>query len=82
MSLNDEEVSEAWELLRARNRMNQMETKGTFSVGDRVEFNGKHGERIAGLIIKIMRKNIKVQAIEGSSSVWTVSPTFLRKVVE
>ena len=49
--------------------------KSQFKVGDKVKINHNNGDETLGIIIKIMPKNIKVEANEYEH--WTVSPNVL-----
>jgi len=52
----------------------------SFIEGQKVWFEStKYGRRIEGIITKVCQKNIKVKATDGMN--WTVSATFLNKVV-
>lgn len=53
-----------------------------FKVGDKVRFGRVNGEQTLGVIVKILRKNVKVRQLEargtyGAGTVWTVSPTLV-----
>ena len=50
------------------------EIRKAFRVGDRVTFLDRSGERLFGIIAKVMRKNIKVD-VYGKN--WKVSPAIL-----
>ena len=50
------------------------EIRKSFKVGDRVTFLDRSGERLFGIIAKVMRKNIKVD-VYGKN--WKVSPGVL-----
>jgi len=54
----------------------QKEIGGTFAVGQNVEFTGKRGETVRGMIQKINRKTIIVKT---DFVTWKVSPSLLRK---
>ena len=49
--------------------------KSQFKVGDKVKINHNNGDETLGIIIKIMPKNIKVEANEYEH--WTESPNVL-----
>ena len=73
-------IEEANRIIRAVNhaieRM-QEDTKSEFTVGMRVSFCSIHtGQRIEGIVTKIMRKNIQVTA----GGHWRVSPNLLTQV--
>ena len=47
---------------------------GNFSTGDSVFFINKSGEKISGVVEKVMQKNIKVSTSQG---IWRVPATML-----
>ena len=48
---------------------------GNFSTGDSVFFINRSGEKISGVVEKVMQKNIKVSTSQG---IWRVSATMLK----
>jgi dsDNA-specific endonuclease/ATPase MutS2 len=58
-------------------RESRNEVKSKFTVGDRVSFVTKRGQRVEGSVGKINKVNIKVNS---NGAIWTVSPHFLKKV--
>jgi len=73
---DSKEISELWEVLRARHKELQARIASQFSIGDRVEFNrSKTGSLVVGEVTKVNVKTIKVKTGEGN---WSVSPTLLR----
>ncbi len=79
-----EDVKLVYGMLRERqmqlSRAVAVHAQEAFRSGDRVEFNAKKrgGAVVRGVVTGILPKNIKVRADGGT--VWTVFPTFLRKV--
>jgi len=51
--------------------------KNSFTVGQNVFFNDKRGQKIAGVVTKVMIKNIQVSTDAG---LWRVAPTLLKAV--
>jgi len=49
--------------------------KNSFSVGQNVFFNDKRGQRIEGVVTKVMIKNVQVSTDAG---LWRVAPTLLK----
>lgn len=49
--------------------------KNSFSVGQNVFFNDKRGQKIEGVVTKVMIKNIQVSTDAG---MWRVAPTLLQ----
>jgi hypothetical protein len=48
---------------------------GNFSTGDSVFFVNRSGEKISGVVEKVMQKNIKVSTPQG---IWRVPATMLK----
>ena len=80
LSLDSDEVSEAYEILKDRSRMLALRAKANFRSGDRVFFDSKKHGRVRGTVIKTMRKNVRMRAENGVT--WTVGPTLLRMDAE
>jgi len=51
--------------------------KNSFTVGQNVFFNDKRGQKIEGVVTKVMIKNIQVSTDAG---LWRVAPTLLKAV--
>lgn len=51
--------------------------KNSFSVGQNVFFNDKRGQKIEGVVTKVMIKNVQVSTDAG---LWRVAPTLLKAV--
>lgn len=49
--------------------------KNSFTVGQNVFFNDKRGQKIEGVVTKVMIKNIQVSTDAG---LWRVAPTLLK----
>lgn len=49
--------------------------KNSFSVGQNVFFNDKRGQKIEGVVTKVMIKNVQVSTDAG---LWRVAPTLLK----
>lgn len=49
--------------------------KNSFSVGQNVFFNDKRGQKIEGVVTKVMIKNVQVSTDAG---LWRVAPTLLQ----
>ena len=70
--------------INSRRSALQKEIGSTFAVGQNVEFTGKRGETVRGMILKINRKTIIVKTHfvkkgKDHSNTWRVSPSLLRK---
>ena len=63
--------------LRMMEQLRAHEAMLTFSVGERVEFSGKMGETVSGIISKYNRKTVSVISDEGVT--WRVSPQLLQR---
>ncbi len=67
-----------------------MYTISDFSVGDKVLFGRRHGEKTLGKVIKVNRKNLKVEQLEergcyrnySVGTKWTVPPSLCTPVAE
>jgi pseudouridine-5'-phosphate glycosidase len=75
MKMNREELNEVTRMIKARRA--QLATIATtqFKVGDKVVFATEHNKKIEGLIEKINRKNIIVNAQQNGR--WNVAATLL-----
>ena len=51
--------------------------KNSFTVGQNVFFNDKRGQKIEGVVTKVMIKNVQVSTDAG---LWRVAPTLLKAV--
>ncbi len=51
----------------------------SFVPGDKVEFNGRHGQVLQGVVEKLNRKRVSV-TVDGFHRGWLVPATMLRKV--
>ena len=81
MTLDFDEVVEAMDILNVR--QNALIRK--FKSGDKVYFERKNGARIEGTFDRMMKKNAKVKQTNTADgrkpgAVWTVHPSFLRKL--
>ena len=80
MSLNMEDVREAFTILRARQDVLAKELKKSFKVGDLVWFNSKRG-RGEGKVVRILPKNVAVNSTNGLGN-WRVYPGNLNRMEE
>ena len=80
MSLNMEDVREAFTILRARQDVLAKELKKSFKVGDLVWFNSKRG-RVEGKVVRILPKNVAVNSPNGLGN-WRVYPGNLNRMEE
>ena len=80
MSLNMEDVREAFTILRARQDVLAKELKKSFKVGDLVWFNSKRG-RVEGKVVRILPKNVAVNSTNGLGN-WRVYPGNLNRMEE
>ena len=80
MSLNMEDVREAFTILRARQDVLAKELKKSFKVGDLVWFDSKHG-RVEGKVVRILPKNVAVNSTNGLGN-WRVYPGNLNRMEE
>ena len=78
MSLNMEDVREAFTILRARQDVLAKELKKSFKVGDLVWFNSKRG-RVEGKVVRILPKNVAVNSTNGLGN-WRVYPGNLNRM--
>ena len=80
MSLNMEDVREAFAILRARQDLLAKEMKKSFKVGDLVWFDSKRG-RVEGKVVRILPKNVAVNSTNGLGN-WRVYPGNLNRMEE
>ena len=80
MSLNMEDVREAFTILRARQDVLAKELKKSFKVGALVWFNSKRG-RVEGKVVRILPKNVAVNSTNGLGN-WRVYPGNLNRMEE
>ena len=80
MSLNMEDVREAFTILRARQDVLAKELKKSFKVGDLVWFDSKRG-RVEGKVVRILPKNVAVNSTNGLGN-WRVYPGNLNRMEE
>ena len=84
----DEMVHEANKIFRTRHKHFEARVSRSFSIGDQVEFNGKHGQVLRGELIGKSGRSASVRVPTtmvagkpfGYPQKWTVSWSFLRKV--
>jgi co-chaperonin GroES (HSP10) len=75
MKMNREELNEVIRMVKARREHLATAATTKFKVGDKVVFAARHNQKIEGLIEKINRKNIVVNAQQNGR--WTVAATLL-----
>jgi len=80
MSLNMEDVREAFAILRARQDLLAKEMKKSFKVGDLVWFDSKRG-RVEGKVVRLLKKNVAVNSTNGLGN-WRVYPGNLNRMEE
>lgn len=80
MSLNMEDVKEAFAVLRARHDMLAKEIKKSFKVGDLVWFESNRG-RVEGKVVRLLKKNVAVNSTNGLGN-WRVFPGNLNRMEE
>ena len=72
------EISELWNMLKAKSKQLRGMEVFEFNVGEKVEWTRRHsGEIRKGKIIKLNQTSISVDADDGSK--WRVAPSLLRK---
>lgn len=63
-------------MFNAQHKAKQQVAKNSFRTGQNVWFTSKIGERIEGVITKVMIKNIQLKTADGG--LWRVTPTLLK----
>lgn len=80
----DAEMKEIYQTIKDQRDRITRRIRLSFSPGDSVEFNSKKGGLVQGTVIRLMKKNVLVQAekkLPGGTSYpveWTVHPSLLR----
>ena len=77
--LSVDEMNAVYSLLKDRHGRIQIDASENFHVGQSVEFTGRRGNVITGIIERINRKTIALTNCSDSVS-WRVSPSILRLV--
>ena len=78
MTLDQHEVREAWDILKARNDVISVQALRNFKVGDSVSFETRREGIITGTVEKVMRKYVRIRTDYGIT--WKVDPAHLQKV--
>ena len=63
--------------IQALNQFKQQFQMINFSLGEKVQFRNKQGERVVGVLTKYNRKTVSILTEDGLQ--WRVSPTLLSK---
>lgn len=69
------DVSVIIQMIKVKQRNDATMATGNFSVGDSVFFVNRSGQKISGVVEKVMQKNIKVSTSDGK---WRVPATMLK----
>lgn len=69
------QMSGIGQMFNAQFKAKQQVAKGSFAKGQSVFFTDKLGQRIDGVVTKVMIKNIQVSTDKG---IWRVAPTLLK----
>lgn len=86
--MSKEQVTAAWEALRVRNRMLEAMATTQFAKGDTVEFTGRGGKTLRGVVKKINQKSVSVDVKQKRmlgnmgadyNVTWRVSPSLLKR---
>jgi len=77
-TLGREEISALWKILRSRSRSldEAAVDSGRLRVGLAVQFEGRRGRLIEGVIEKMNNRSVSVRASDGVR--WRVAPTLLK----
>lgn len=75
---NSEELHDAGGILREAWQNLESKAKYDFQAGDRVEFRGRYGIMIKGIVTSLGKSRVKVKADNGMP--WSVAPTLLKKI--
>lgn len=73
-----EEINQVIAAIRTRQAELQSRAAMAFMVGQKVNFKGKFGGTVQGVVTKLNRKTIEVKAETGTT--WKVSPSLLKTV--
>jgi hypothetical protein len=77
--MTQEEIKEAWNILRLRHDQIAAMTARGFQIGDKVQFKDKNGGDHVGTVTKINRKTVGVRQEHPYRVNWNVAPAFLTK---
>lgn len=84
-----EQISEAWDALKARHKNLQVMAATQFRAGDKVEFEGRRGRTQRGTVTKVNQKTVTVEVMQKTlvagnfverPTLWRVAASLLKKV--
>jgi len=73
---NRDDIVEAWDILKRRHNQLNLKVARQLHIGQKVEFDSKHGYVVVGKVTKINAKTVSVKTTEGLP--WRVSASLLR----